>query len=104
MVRRSQAVGPWKHDLNCLNGRLIFVEATEKGQGTHVALNFEHDPNGMKSFLDVIGVDRRMFLDLQLETGASQKGRGTGLLALNSQMDQQKLRWERSLKFEGVFA
>ena len=61
-------------------------------------------PMGVKSFLDVIGVDRRMFLDLQLETGASQKGRGTGLLALNSQMDQQKLRWERSLKFEGVFA
>jgi hypothetical protein len=67
-------------------------EATEKGQSTHVTLNFEPDPNGMKSVFDVLGVDRGTFLDLQIETGAAQKHSGTGLLALNSQMDQHKLR------------
>jgi len=104
MVRHSQAVRPWKHALDCLNGRLMCVEVTEKGQGTHVTLNFEPDPNGMKSVFDVLGVVRRMFLDLQIETGASQKHRGTGLLALNSQMDQQKLRWERRLRSEGAMS
>jgi CDP-glucose 4,6-dehydratase len=104
MVRHPEAVRPWQHVLDCLNGYLMFVDAIEDGQDLPVALNFGPDPDGMKSVTDVLRVASGMFPDLQIKTEASAKLKETGLLTLDSQMAYQKLGWENRLSFKEAIA
>jgi CDP-glucose 4,6-dehydratase len=104
MVRHPEAVRPWQHVLDCLNGYLMFVDAIEDGQDLPVALNFGPDPDGMKSVTDVLRVASGMFPDLQIKTEASAKLKETRLLTLNSQMAYQKLGWENRLGFNEAVA
>jgi CDP-glucose 4,6-dehydratase len=104
MVRHQDAVRPWQHVLDCLNGYLMFVDAIEEGQDLPVALNFGPDPDGIKSVMDVLRVASGMFPDLQIEVEASPKLKETGLLTLNSQMAHQKLGWKNRLDFNETVA
>jgi CDP-glucose 4,6-dehydratase len=104
MVRHPEAVRPWQHVLDCLNGYLMFVDAIAQGQDLPVALNFGPDPEGMKRVIDVLRVASGMFPDLQIETEASTKLKETGLLTLDSQMAYQKLGWENRLGFNEAVA
>jgi len=103
-VRHPEAVRPWQHVLDCLNGYLMFVDAIAEGQDLPVALNFGPDPGGIKSVIDVLRVASGMFPDLQIETEASPKLKETWLLTLNSQMAHQKLGWENRLGFSEAVA
>jgi CDP-glucose 4,6-dehydratase len=104
LIRHPEAVRPWQHVLDCLNGYLMFVDAIEDGQDLPVALNFGPDPDGMKSVTDVLRVASGMFPDLQIKTEASAKLKETGLLTLDSQMAYQKLGWENRLGFNEAVA
>jgi CDP-glucose 4,6-dehydratase len=103
-VRNPEAVRPWQHVLDCLNGYLMFVEAIEGGQDLPVALNFGPDPDGMKSVTDVLRVANGMFPDLQIETDASPTMKEMGLLTLDSQLANQKLGWSNRFDFEEAVA
>jgi len=104
MVRHPEAVRPWQHVLDCLNGYLMFIDAINQGKDPPVALNFGPDPDGMKSVRDVLRVASRVFPDLQFEAIDTPQPRETSLLTLNSKLAHQKLGWENQLGFEDAVA
>jgi CDP-glucose 4,6-dehydratase len=100
MARHPEAVRPWQHVLDCLNGYLMFVDAIEEGQDPPVALNFGPDPDGMKSVTDVLRVASAVFPGLQFEVSETSGLKETGLLTLDSHLANKHLGWKNKIKFE----
>jgi CDP-glucose 4,6-dehydratase len=99
-VRHPEAVRPWQHVLDCLNGYLMFVDAIEEGQDLPVALNFGPDAGGMKSVLDVLGVASAAFPEFQFETIETLELKETRLLTLNAELAHSSLDWRNQIGFE----
>jgi CDP-glucose 4,6-dehydratase len=100
MVRHPEAVRPWQHVLDCLNGYIMFIDAIAAGQELPIALNFGPNPDGMKSVSDVLRIAMEVLPGLEIESMAAPRLKETELLTLNSEMAHQKLGWENRLGFE----
>jgi len=100
LIRHPEAVRPWQHVLDCLNGYLKFVESIVGGHEPPLALNFGPDPDGTKSVLDVLGVASAAFPELQFETIETLELKETRLLALNPELAHSNLDWRNQIGFE----
>jgi CDP-glucose 4,6-dehydratase len=100
MVRHPEAVRPWQHVLDCLNGYIMFIDAIAAGQELPIALNFGPNPGGMKSVSDVLRIAMEVLPGLEIESMAAPRLKETELLTLNSEMAHHKLGWENRLGFE----
>ena len=100
IIRHPEAVRPWQHVLDCLNGYLRFIDAIEVGQVLPVALNFGPDPDGMKSVTDVLTVASAAFPELQFERIETLELKETRLLTLNAELAHGNLDWRNQIGFE----
>jgi CDP-glucose 4,6-dehydratase len=100
LIRHPEAVRPWQHVLDCLNGYLKFVDAIADGHKPPLALNFGPAPDGMKSVLDVLAVASVVSPELQFETVETGKLKETGLLTLNPDLAHKNLDWQCHFSFE----
>jgi CDP-glucose 4,6-dehydratase len=99
-VRHPEAVRPWQHVLDCLNGYLKFIDAIADGHEPPLALNFGPDPDGMKSVTDVLSVASVVFPEFQFETAETGILKETGLLTLNPELAHSNLNWRNQISFE----
>jgi CDP-glucose 4,6-dehydratase len=99
-VRHPEAVRPWQHVLDCLNGYLKFIDAIADGHEPPLALNFGPDPDGMKSVTDVLTVASVVFPEFQFETAETGILKETGLLTLNPELAHSNLNWRNQISFE----
>jgi len=99
-VRYPEAVRPWQHVLDCLNGYLTFIEGIAEGRRLPIALNFGPDPGGIRSVSDVLRVVSSAFPELRLEVTQTPKLKETGLLTLNSELAHKHLGWQNKINFE----
>jgi CDP-glucose 4,6-dehydratase len=99
-VRHPEAVRPWQHVLDCLNGYLKFIDAIADGHEPPLALNFGPDPDGMKSVTDLLTVASVVFPEFQFETAETGILKETGLLTLNPELAHSNLNWRNQISFE----
>lgn len=99
VIRNPDAVRPWQHVLDCLNGYLTFIEAIAIGQQLPVALNFGPDPEGIRSVWDVLEVASKAMPELKIDVTEVPKVKETELLTLNSDMARKHLGWQNKVGF-----
>lgn len=99
-IRSPNAVRPWQHVLDCLNGYLSLIEfSLSSKQLTDPSWNFGPEPSGYKSVDEVIG-EFRNFFGLELKTRlVNSKFEESKFLTLNSTRAKRELNWSNKLDF-----
>jgi CDP-glucose 4,6-dehydratase len=102
-LRYPQAVRPWQHVLDCLNGYLTLTEALLDGRGQG---EWNFGP-GLDSFVTVGQVADLVATDFGAPTGytlADHQPHEAGLLALDSRKARIELGWRNHLGFHNALA
>lgn len=99
-IRSPDAVRPWQHVLDCLNGYLLLMEALLRGDGEG-PWNFGPEPDAFRTVREVANLAAR-----EWGSGASWREDGgehpheERLLTLNSTKARTELAWRDELTFE----
>jgi CDP-glucose 4,6-dehydratase len=99
-VRNPNAIRPWQHVLDCLNGYIMFSDSLLAGN-SHVSLNIGPDE---ESFVSVAEVSHRVATNLGVNSdwklSKSNEPHEAGLLALDATLAKESLGWHGKLGFE----
>ena len=104
-LRYPDAVRPWQHVLDCLNGYLELTEALLRGEGSGEAFNFGP---GTDSFVAVgamaTAVASLWGLDCVVELAEGTHVHEAELLALDSRKAELRLGWRDRIGFQDALA
>ena len=104
-LRHPEAVRPWQHVLDCLNGYLDLTDSLLNGESSGEAFNFGPDAD---SFVQVGAVAASVAslwgADSLVEVDAGPHVHEATLLALDSNKAELKLGWRSRLTFEQALA
>jgi len=100
LIRHPDAVRPWQHVLDCLDGYLAFLNAALEGHELPIPLNFGPDPEGFKSVRDVLEVALKIYPQLKFETSSPIGSQETKVLTLNSEAAKRHLGWGNKVPFQ----
>ena len=99
LVRYPEAIRPWQHVLDCLNGYLVLEGHVSTG--TTGEWNFGPEPGDLASVKDVVGISADILqcsigTALARDTDSFVEGE---YLVLDSSLAKQKLGWEGKIDF-----
>jgi CDP-glucose 4,6-dehydratase len=97
ILRNPDAIRPWQHVLDCLNGYLRMIEFMSKSK-SQLILNFGPDQESNASVLEVFNLAAHYWgseSDIQIEKDPSMKE--TDVLMLDSRKAMQVLNWQNKL-------
>ena len=100
LLRAPNAIRPWQHVLDCINGYLVLVDAVISGDFKG-AWNFGPEENVRKSVAEVTDIAGAIWgsgKNWKLNEGIHPQE--TNLLVLNSDKAKAELGWSNELKFE----
>lgn len=101
-IRNPNAVRPWQHALDCLNGYLLLVEAMLT-DGTQGEWNFGPDPAGLRSVAEVAdAAAMRWAGSAAWETDNQAHPHEAGILTLNASKARERLGWRDRLSFDSA--
>ncbi len=99
-IRNPDAVRPWQHVLDCLNGYLLLVEALLQGGGTG-AWNFGPDPSGFRTVAEAADLAAAAWgSDADWTAEPGQHPHEAALLTLDATRARTELHWQDRLDFE----
>jgi CDP-glucose 4,6-dehydratase len=99
-LRFPNAVRPWQHVLDCLNGYLKLVDALLENKGAG-AWNFGPPESDMRSVSEVTEFVGKIYgVENVWEQDKGEHPHEAGLLLLNSQKSRSQLSWKEKLNFE----
>ena len=102
VLRNPEAIRPWQHVLDCLNGYLLLVDSL-LNQVTEATWNFGPMPESNRSVQDVVQGLIRIWkttdTKVKIESGKNQF-KESNFLTLNSSKSREKLGWRDYLDFE----
>ena len=99
-LRAPNAVRPWQHVLDCLNGYLILVDALIENKADG-AWNFGPDENQSKTVADVSNIVAKVWgVEKSWENDLGNHPHEAFTLILNSNKARTKLSWSDKLSFE----
>lgn len=105
-VRHLEAVRPWQHVLDCVNGYVLALEFLLKepleAPGALV-LNFGPEPTGYKTVGEVVEEARKVLGEVKIST-ATATVKETDFLTLNSTKARKLLQWSEKLGFESAIS
>lgn len=99
-LRNPQAVRPWQHVLDCLNGYLSLLDALQAGRGSG-AWNFGPDPTSFRTVRETAELAAGIWGDgatWTLDEGLHPHE--ADLLTLDSSRARSELHWQDALTFE----
>jgi len=100
-LRYPDAVRPWQHVLDCLDGYLTLVEALGRGEGSGEAFNFGPDSTSFVSVGDVAAAVATLWGGTATVTvDGAQHAHEANLLALDSRKAELRLGWRGRLPFD----
>lgn len=101
LVRSPEAVRPWQHVLDCLNGYLRFVNQAHLNQELPIVLNFGPDPSSICDVATVLEMAKNVnsSLEYKVEIREDQR-KETRILTLNSSASAYSLGWQNLLSLE----
>jgi CDP-glucose 4,6-dehydratase len=101
-IRQPNAVRPWQHVLDCVNGYVLFLNHLlsdfAKSSSTQI-LNFGPEPSSYKTVGEVVDMAREILGNLPIEV-VSAIVKETQFLTLNSRKAREILNWNDKLDFE----
>ena len=104
-LRYPEAVRPWQHVLDCLNGYLTLTDALLRGESSGEAFNFGP---GTRSFVSVGAVASAVAslwgTDSVIEVDEGTHAHEAALLSLDSRKAELELGWRNRLKFDDALA
>ena len=104
-LRYPEAVRPWQHVLDCLNGYLMLTEALLSGASSGEAFNFGP---GTRSFVSVGAVATAVAslwgTDSVVEVDEGAHVHEATLLSLDSRKAELELGWRNRLQFQDALA
>ena len=101
VVRSPEAVRPWQHVLDCLNGYLMFVNQAHLHQDLPLVLNFGPDPSSICDVASVLAIAKSVNSSLEYIVEIRQDQRKeTSILTLNSSASAYSLGWRNLLSLE----
>lgn len=101
LVRSPEAVRPWQHVLDCLNGYLRFVNQAHLNQDLPLVLNFGPDPSSICDVASVLEIAKSVNSSLEYIVEIRQDQRKeTSILTLNSSASAHSLGWRNLLSLE----
>jgi CDP-glucose 4,6-dehydratase len=99
-LRAPDAVRPWQHVLDCLNGYLVVVDALLDGNGSG-AWNIGPDEAQVRSVADVTNIAGDIWeRSIKWEQDSGFHPHEANLLLLNAEKARTKLGWQDKLSFE----
>jgi len=103
-LRYPDAVRPWQHVLDCLNGYLALTTALLEGRG-HGAWNFGPGDQGLVTVGELADSVAQMWgASAEWETTTGEEPHEAHLLALNSRRAESELGWQNRLDFSDAVA
>jgi CDP-glucose 4,6-dehydratase len=101
VVRHPEAIRPWQHVLDCLNGYLLFIDSILRRQNLPVALNFGPAPDSIKTVSDVLRLASSIQPALRVEARTNRSAlKETASLTLDSRLAHDLLGWKNKISFE----
>lgn len=99
-LRYPNAVRPWQHVLDCLNGYLLLANSLLQGSGEGI-WNFGPDKSQIRTVAEVVSI-ASSFLGVSnnWEKDSNENPQEAGLLLLNSDKARTQLNWSERLGFE----
>jgi CDP-glucose 4,6-dehydratase len=99
-LRFPDAVRPWQHVLDCLNGYLLLVDALLDGDGAG-AWNFGPDPEAFRTVGDTADLAARVWgQGVEWISDAGEHPHEAALLTLDASRARRELGWHDALDFE----
>ena len=100
-LRYPDAVRPWQHVLDCLNGYLELMDALMRGEASGEAFNFGPGPASFVSVGDVAAAVAALWgTGAAVSVDPSDHVHEAGLLALDSSKAELQLGWHPRLAFD----
>ena len=101
VIRHPDAVRPWQHVLDCLQGYLMFLDKiTSIGRQAPVAFNFGPDDDDFKSVQEVVEFSKTKLPGLRANSAESASGhKETDFLCLDSSKARSELGWTPKYDF-----
>lgn len=104
-LRYPEAVRPWQHVLDCLNGYLELTDALLRGDSTGEAFNFGPDSGSFVSVGEVANAVASLWgTDSLVELDDGAHVHEAALLSLDSRKAELHLNWRSRLKFDQILA
>ena len=99
VLRNPNAIRPWQHVLDCLNGYLKMIEHIS-GSKSQLILNFGPDHDSKATVFDVCNLAAKYWgTDSNLEIQSDDKMKETEVLLLDSGKARSTLNWHNKLEF-----
>lgn len=100
VLRFPQAVRPWQHVLDCLNGYLMICDQLLSGENTHEAFNIGPDEDSFVSVGEVANIVSEFWGgEFKWVQDQNENPHEAGLLALDARRATETLNWRNKLKF-----
>jgi len=100
-VRNPQSIRPWQHVLDCLNGYIMYIEASIRSESMPLIINFGPNPNSAKRVSDVIRVIQSELATFKVEFDSIPSTvHETKELSLDSSLAMNLLNWKNEIDFE----
>ena len=100
VLRFPQAVRPWQHVLDCLNGYLMICDRLLSGETTHEAFNIGPDEDSFVSVGEVANIVAEFWGgEFKWVQDQNENPHEAGLLALDAGRATESLNWHNKLKF-----
>jgi len=104
-LRYPEAVRPWQHVLDCLNGYLDLTDALLRGESSGEAFNFGPDTRSFVSVGEVANAVASLWgTDSVVEVDDAMHVHEASLLSLDSRKAELKLGWRTRMQFEDALA
>lgn len=101
-IRNPDAIRPWQHTLDCLNGYLLLVEAM-LADGIEGEWNFGPDPAGLRSVGEVADAAATRWAGAAAwEIDNREHPHEAGILTLNAAKARKRLGWRDRLSFDSA--
>ena len=99
-LRFPQAVRPWQHVLDCLNGYLMICDHLLSGETKHEAFNIGPDEDSFVSVGEVANIVAEFWGgEFKWVQDQNENPHEAGLLALDARRATEFLNWRNKLKF-----